>query len=139
LLISRSLKNGFGVRVPGLPPNNMKNFYLDTAHFESVTIHRKWNIYAERKNPTADDIVSILQGKGDCSTIHNEDHPEFAKLRNQLEKEGFIHTQRTWSNGDSVLKPFYLNGAKFKLHDKFPCAAAMKYEVDHKLQREEPF
>jgi hypothetical protein len=96
-------------------------------------------MYSEKKNPTADDLVKILKGEGQCSTISSEDHSEFAALRNLLENEGYIHTQRTWSNGDTVLKPFYLNGAKFEKNEKFCCGAAIKYDVESKLEKEEPF
>ena len=53
------------------------------------------------------------------------DHPEFTKMRNRLEKQGYIQIEHGWINGDRALKPFSLNGFKFKKHDKFPCASAM--------------
>ena len=53
------------------------------------------------------------------------DHPEFTKMRNRLEKQGYIQIEHGWVNGDRALKPFSLNGFKFKKHDKFPCASAM--------------
>jgi hypothetical protein len=54
------------------------------------------------------------------------DHPAFAELRNNLESSGYVETRRNYSNGDFVIKPFYLNGKYFDEYDQFPCAAAMK-------------
>lgn len=71
----------------------------------------------------------------------SQDHPAFTGLRNDLEKRGYIKTERGWSNGDRVLKPFYLNQVYFSngeyentpedewYDDRFPCAAAMKYDL----------
>lgn len=67
----------------------------------------------------------ILKGMGDCSSHGSDDHPEFKKLRDALEEGGFIKTQRGWWNGDSVLKPFSINGAKFSKNEQFPSGAAM--------------
>lgn len=53
------------------------------------------------------------------------DHPKFAALRNKLEKLGYIKTWREIWNGDRVLKPFVLNGVKFKKGDQFSCGAAL--------------
>jgi len=53
------------------------------------------------------------------------DHPEFTKLRNMLQQEEYISTERSWVNGDKVLKPFSLNTLKFKIGEQFPCAAAL--------------
>ena len=63
-----------------------------------------------------------LEGYAHSSLI---DHPEFTKMRNRLEKQGYIQIEHGWVNGDRALKPFSLNGFKFKKHDKFPCASAM--------------
>ncbi len=53
------------------------------------------------------------------------DHPEFTKLRNELEKLGYIQVQRSWWNGDTVLKRFKLNGFLFPKGEKFACASAL--------------
>ena len=58
-----------------------------------------------------------------------EDHPGFAALRNDLEKRGYITTVRNCSNGDTVMKPFYLNQVYFVQGDRFFCAAAMKHRL----------
>lgn len=82
-------------------------------------------MYKNKENPTEEDLVMVLKGKGDCSSHSSDDHPEFKKLRDELETAGFIETQRRWWNGDSVLKPFSINGAKFKKNDQFPSGAAI--------------
>jgi hypothetical protein len=57
--------------------------------------------------------------------ISFEDHPEFARLREQLGEQGYIKIERGWVNGDRVTKPFTLNGLKFKVGEQFSCAGAM--------------
>jgi hypothetical protein len=57
------------------------------------------------------------------------DHPEFTSLRDKLEELGYIKTERTYWNGDYVLKPFKLNDMPFKKDDKFPCASAMQVKL----------
>lgn len=58
------------------------------------------------------------------------DHPSFTRLRNHLEAKGYITTSRNSRNGDSVLKEFYLNGAKFSPGDRFYSACAMKWHLE---------
>jgi hypothetical protein len=60
------------------------------------------------------------------------DHPEFTKLRDMLEQQGYISTERSWTNGDRVLKPFSLNTLKFKIGEQFPCAAALDVRLSIK-------
>jgi len=67
------------------------------------------------------DNGEILKGTSQATI----DHPEFTKLRNKLDKLGYIEVQRLWWNGDRVLKPFKLNGMAFKKGDQFPCASAL--------------
>jgi len=74
-------------------------------------------------DPEKEVIRRLKYGK--CVSFGSDDHPEFAKLRNELEEKGFIKTQRSWWNGDTVLKPFTLNGHKFKTNDRFLSGAAM--------------
>lgn len=62
------------------------------------------------------------------------DHPEFTKLRDKLEAEGYIQTERTYWNGDRVLKPFMLNGNKFDKGEKFCCASAL--DIKFKVAKE---
>ena len=65
------------------------------------------------------------------------DHPEFTKMRNRLEKQGYIQIERDWWNGDRVIKPFSLNAYKFKKHDMFPCASALDRWLSVKEKRKQ--
>jgi len=100
----------------------LKQFKLKREHITSVP-------YTERAvfgvPPEARALFKIFDHKfeGDAHSII--DHPEFTKMRNRLEKQGYIQIEHGWVNGDRALKPFSLNGFKFKKHDKFPCASAM--------------
>ena len=100
-----------------------KQFKLKRAHITSVS-HTE-HIVLEVP-PEARALFKIfnhkLEGYAHSSLI---DHPEFTKMRNRLEKQGYIQIEHGWVNGDRALKPFSLNGFKFKKHDKFPCASAM--------------
>ena len=101
-------------------------FTINPEYLTDITIHKEWNSYTNNgREPTAEELLLILQGRGKCSTTHSEDHPEFARLREQLGELGYISIQRGWINGDRVLKPFKLNGRKFKEGDKFSCGGAM--------------
>lgn len=53
------------------------------------------------------------------------DHPKFTELRDKLEVEGYIITERNVWNGDRVLKAFYVNRKKFNVGEKFPSASHM--------------
>lgn len=102
------------------------DFTLDPAYLTDVTIHKEWNTYTkDGREPTAEELLLILQGKGKCGMTSSADHPEFAKLREQLGLQGYIYIERGWWNGDRVLKPFKLNGRKFKVGDQFSCGGAM--------------
>lgn len=102
------------------------DFTIDPAYLTDVTIHTKWNTYTQNgRVPTDEELLLILQGKGQCSVTSSKDHPEFAKLREQLGQEGYITIERGWINGDRVTKPFTLNGRKFKVGEQFSCASAM--------------
>ena len=100
-----------------------KQFKLKREHITSVS-HTE-HIVLEVP-PEARALFSTfnhkLEGYAHSSLI---DHPEFTKMRNRLEKQGYIQIEHGWINGDRALKPFSLNGFKFKKHDKFPCASAM--------------
>lgn len=104
-------------------------FYLDEQYICDVTVRTEHDFIKDRNNITNEDLINILKGWDKSVTISNKDHDEFTKLRNQLEKLGYIKTERSWWNGDRVLKPFYLNEWKFKKNHKFPCAAAMKNSI----------
>jgi hypothetical protein len=102
------------------------DFTIDPEYLTSVTIKEEWNTYTlHDRVPTAEELLLILQGKGNCSSTSSADHPEFAKLREQLGADGYISIQRGWWNGDTVEKPFTLNGRKFKVGAQFSSGSAM--------------
>lgn len=102
------------------------DFTIDPAYLTDVTIHEEWNTYTKNgREPTNEELLLILAGKGKCSTTSSADHPEFTKLREQLGELGYISIERGWWNGDRVEKPFTLNGLKFKVGAQFSCGAAM--------------
>ena len=107
----------------------LKQFYIDESFITDVTVRQEYDFIKDRNNPTHEDIIKILKGHDKGYSIGSKDHDEFTKLRNQLESEGYIQCQRSWWNGDRVLKPFYLNGWKFKKNHKFPCASALKSSI----------
>ena len=104
-------------------------FFIDEQYITDVTVRTEHDFIKDRNNPTHDDLIKILQGYDKAVSIGNKDHDEFTKLRNQLEEQGYIKCERGWWNGDRVLKPFYLNGWRFKKNHKFPCAAALKVSI----------
>ena len=100
----------------------LKQFKLKRAHITSVPHTQRMVLEVP---PEARALFKIFDHKleGDAHSII--DHPEFTKMRNRLEKQGYIQIEHGWANGDRAVKPFSLNGFKFKKHDKFPCASAM--------------
>ena len=113
------------------------DFTLDPQFLTSVTIREEWNTYTKNgRVPTAEEMLLILQGKGQCSVTNSIDHPEFTRLREQLGELGYIHIQRGWWNGDTVTKPFTLNGVKFKVGQQFSCAGAM--DVHFRVRSKHP-
>jgi hypothetical protein len=114
-----------------------REFVIDPAFLCNVFIHRSWNSYANKDTTTNEDLIKILQGKGHRSMSSDDDHPEFKKLREQLGELGYIRIERGWWNGDRVLKPFTLNGARFRKDEQFCCGAAIKYDVESRLRRQQ--
>lgn len=104
-------------------------FELDESQDWHPHYSRQWNEYTVNGTVTDEDLIKVLQGKGNRSIMGSDDSPEFKALRNQLEAEGYIRCQRTWWNGDRVLKPFFLNGVRFDCDDQFPSGAAMKLHL----------
>ena len=51
-------------------------------------------------------------------------HPMFESTRNWLERSGYIETQRSWVNGDRVIKPFYFNNVLMEVGATFYSAGA---------------
>ena len=110
------------------------NFHIPMSSLTDVTIRKEWGMYDRipLEELTPEQLITILKGEDRCSTIGNDDHPDFKALRNTLEDQGYIECQRSWWNGDRVLKPFKLNGAPFYKGEKFHCGAAIKYTVEQK-------
>ena len=106
-------------------------FEIDESYVCDITVREEWGMYDNIKleDLTADQLITILTGKDRCSSTGSKDHPEFAKLREQLGQDGFIRITRGSWNGDMVTKPFTLNGKKFKKNTRFPCGAAMKLHM----------
>lgn len=74
--------------------------------------------------PTGIEVEDDGTGRS-YSCMGSKDHPKFTEVRDWLEQHGYIKTERSWSNGDRVLEPFYLNDHRFDKGDVFPCAPAM--------------
>lgn len=111
------------------------HFNIDSSFLCQVTIRESGNTYLGKTSPTEDDLVEYIKGHGNWSSMRNEDHPEFARLRETLGQAGYIKIQRGWWNGDFVLKEFYLNGARFRKGEQFSCGSAIKYTIAVKIQK----
>jgi hypothetical protein len=107
----------------------LRNFEIDEAYICDVQVRTEHDFIKDRNNLTNEDLFKILKGWDKGVSIGNKDHDEFTKLRNQLEELGYIECQRSWWNGDRVLKSFKLNGWTMRKGHKFPCAAAMKVSI----------
>jgi hypothetical protein len=105
------------------------NFTIPEEYITDVQVREQYDYIKDRNNPTHEDLIKILKGYDKGFSTYSKDHDEFTKLRNQLEAKGYIECQRSWWNGDRVLKPFYLNGWRFKKGHKFPCASALKSSI----------
>ena len=106
------------------------DFYIDKVYLTDVVVRTEYPCYNNRTDLTAEELILVIKHPSPSVSIGTKDHPEFNRLREQLERDGYIQVQRGWWNGDRVLKPFSLNGVKFKKHDQFSCAAAMKHHLE---------
>lgn len=111
------------------------DFTIDEAYFTSVTNRIRYSTVKDPDNPTEEDTINVLCGRGHIDITSSQDHPEFLKLREELGEGGFIKIERGWWNGDYVTKPFTLNGAKFIEGEQFPCATAIKYTIKYKAKQ----
>ena len=102
------------------------DFYIDQAYLTDVVVRTEYPRYDDRVELTAEELISVIKNPMPTVSVGTKDHPEFAGLREQLERDGYIQVQRGWWNGDRVSKPFKLNNVEFKKGEQFPCAAAMK-------------
>jgi len=105
------------------------HFELDETLDWHPFYSRRWNSFANKDTVSNEDLVKVLRGEGDCGSFGSDDSPEFKALRNQLEAEGYIQCQRSWWNGDRVLKTFFFNGVRFDADDQFCSGAAMKMHL----------
>lgn len=108
----------------------LKQFTIKDEYICDVTVRREYDYIKDRNNLTHEDLIKILKGQDRSYSISHKDHDEFTNLRNQLEEQGYIKTERSWWNGDRVLKSFKLNEWTFRKGHKFPCAAAMRVSID---------
>lgn len=116
----------------------MTEFQIDDAYLTSVTIRKEWSLYDNipRDKLTHEQLINILTGKDRCSSTSTDDHPEFSKFRDQLEKDGYIMKGPKW-NADRVLKPFKVNEYAFEKGERFPSASALSiYIYMHKKRAE---
>ena len=104
----------------------LKEFFIDEQYITDVTVRTERSLLENPENPTHEDLIKIIKGEDKMVSIANKDHEEFTKLRDELENLGYIETQRSWWNGDRVIKGFKLNGYPLKKGERFYCAAAMK-------------
>ena len=107
-------------------------FYIDEQYIRSVTIRKEWGMYDHipKNELTPEQFIKVLKGEDRCTSTYSEDHPEFTRIRDELERLGYISTCRQSWNGDRVLKPFKVNEWKFKRGDKFCSSAAMRVSID---------
>jgi hypothetical protein len=106
------------------------NFEIDPEYVTEVTVHQTYYRHAGKETLTSEELVEVIKNPVVGSSTSTEDHPGFARLRDQLEAQGYIRCERNWSNGDRVLKPFSLNGVAFESGEQFCCAAAMKFHLE---------
>lgn len=111
----------------------LRNFTIDEEYLTDITIVKEGNSYTDNgREPTPEELLKLLEGRGNWRIVGHQDHPEFAKLRDELERLGYIQTERSWSNGDRVVKAFKLNGLIFSRGEKFCCAAALGCHIRFK-------
>ena len=91
----------------------MKSFKIHEKYLTSITVESPIVFYSENGDPVEGNSVGL------------DDHPKFIELREKLEKEKYIRVERSYWNGDTVIRPFTVNGIKFGVGEKFPCASAL--------------
>ena len=91
----------------------MKNFRIANKYITDVRQEKPITLYTESGK--------VIEG----TSIGYIDHPKYTELRDKLEAQGYIETERSFWNGDRVLKPFFVNGKKFNFGEKFPSSSYM--------------
>lgn len=107
----------------------LKCFSILEEHICDVTVRIEHDFIKDRNNLTNEDLIAILKGCDRSVSIGHKDHDEFTKLRNQLEEQGYIKTERSWWNGDRILKSFKLNEWTMRKGGTFYSAAAIKTAI----------
>ena len=108
-------------------------FEIDPEFITDIPVKTEYHRAKDPSNPTPDELIAIIRdGPVRGTSYTTTDHPEYTKLRNNLEDLGYIKIERMWWNGDRVLKRFTLNGAPFKKDDQFCCASAMRHYLEYK-------
>jgi hypothetical protein len=107
----------------------LRNFEIDQQYITDVSVETKFNRLDNPENPTFEDLIKIIKGSDKVTSLSHKDHDEFTKLRNFLEAQGYITTERNSWNGDRVVKSFKLNGWTFRKGRRFPCATALKNSI----------
>jgi hypothetical protein len=102
------------------------NLTIDPSYLVSVTVRKE---HPPKFDNTEEGLVNALMYANNSYSIRSVDHPEFDKIRQLLEKEGYIRANRNCWNGDRVVKPFTVNSRQFKIGDTFYCAAASKWHL----------
>jgi hypothetical protein len=111
----------------------MREFFISEEYLTDVPNNHIKYKYDTTKELTHEQLVDILvNGNIQYRSFGTKDHPEFTKLRDELESLGYIKTFRSSSNGDRVLKPFKFNGKRFKKNETFYCACALKSHLKYK-------
>lgn len=103
----------------------MKEFYIDKKFLCNVQVKRRYVQISNPEAPTEDDLVSILDGTGILETISFEDHPTFIQFRDMLQRDGYIVKDNRVYNNDTVIKPFKVNGIRFRPGHRFLSASAL--------------
>lgn len=106
----------------------LKNFEIDEEYLTQVVVHEemKFTNFTPMGSMTQDQIDAMNEMMDKPVKVTRWiDHPEFTKLREQLEVEGYIKIQRSWWNGDRVLRSFKVNGIALRKGGTFYCASAL--------------
>ncbi len=121
------------VQVRSPVPIIMREFFIPEEYLTDVSNNHIKYKYDTTKELTHEQLVDILvNGNIQYRSFGTKDHPEFTKLRDELKSLGYINVCTYSSNGDSVLKPFKLNGKRFKKNETFYCACALKSHLKYK-------
>jgi hypothetical protein len=111
----------------------LKNFEIDPEYMCSVSDRTVYYTAKDPSNPTSVELLKIIKHGPISMTVQgSKDHPEFDKLRNLLERQGYIKTCRCSWNGDIALKSFKINNVTYKKGERFLSGSAFKYTYDRK-------